>query len=117
MAPHKRREILGCIILACIPIQHVSSAYSHFRKIAIPEQPIGKETIQIKVETDESLNLGTIKNDGNRRMKSGKDFKSSKKEKHSKKYGQNYYEGSYYTNSYPPPKIPGPSPTCKFAQE
>jgi len=112
MAIHRRGKILSLTLLACISVHHFSEAYSHVRKVTIPDQPIGKETLDTKGrEDEETLNEG--RNSGSRRMKSGKDFKSSKK---SKKYAKSYYEDTYYRNSYPRPRMPIPSPTCKFVQ-
>ena len=111
MTIHRRGRPLGLLLLACASLHHVSGTYSHVRKVAIPDQPIGKETFETDGKEDEETN--GVGNGGSRKMKSGKDFKSSKK---SKKYTKSYYEDRYYRDSYPRPRMPIPSPTCKFVQ-
>jgi hypothetical protein len=129
MAKHKKRKNLSFILLACVHTHRFSSAYSHVRKIAIPEQPIGLEELQSELEKSDDFDLRI--NERNRRLKSGKYYKDSKRSKKSKKYGHSYYEESYYTkkskkyghsyyersyytNRYGRPQIPVPSPTCKL---
>lgn len=111
MATHKRKKIVSFVLLAFIHMNHLSDAYSHIQKMTIPDQPIG----EVAEENHKSLNLET--NGRNRRIKSGKDYKASKKSKTSKERNQSYYEDSYYTSSYAFQKRPAPSPTRKFVQE
>ena len=136
---HQRRKIRSAAILACLCLHHFSDASSNprIRKVAIPDQPIGKQAFETdgqyvsehsKWETNRSI----------RKMKSGKAFKSSKKSKTPKRYyrsgnddddddddedddedehkDEHKDESSFDTFFHPLPRTPMLSPTSKFDQ-